>query len=132
MAGETGLVHEVWQAFEASPLGQTLLWGGVGGLVAWWSVEDKDKRGALKKQIILGAIVAGGTGTTGAAMINIALGAEYIAAASAAIGPVAFLMGVFGPAYITMKLRGFNRAGQIEDTPSCEIRPDEGSQDADG
>lgn len=25
-----GLAHEIWRAFEASPLGQALAWGGVG------------------------------------------------------------------------------------------------------
>lgn len=133
MTEQTGLVHEVWRAFEASPLGQALIWGGVGGLVAWWSVEDRDKRGALKKQIALGAVVAGGTGSLGAALIRLILGSEFSTAAAAAIGPVAFLMGVFGPAYITMKLRQFNRASATSDA-SCDLNSPggDGGDDANG
>lgn len=108
MTGEQGILHEVWKAFEASPLGQALFWGGIGGLVAWWSIEDRSQRNALKKQIALGAIVAAGSGSLGAVLIKVILGTEFGAIAAAAIGPVAFLMGVFGPAYITMKLKHFS------------------------
>lgn len=119
--GSSGVVQDVWKAFTLSPLGQALVWGGIGGLVAWWSIADEDRQHALKKQILLGSLVASGTGSLGTLALKAVFGVEMGAVAAAGIGPIAFFMGVFGPAFITMKLRQIS--GRERTTQ--EERPDD-------
>lgn len=99
-----GLAHEVWKAFESSPLGQALASGGVGGLVAWWVIDKEKRRNPLLKQIALGAVVAAFTGSGGAAAIKIMFGVELGAIAVGFISPAAFLVGMMFPAWLEKKL----------------------------
>ncbi len=96
--------QEVWRGVAASAAITAAGWGAAGGITSALAVKV-GPRSALR-QIAMGALVAGGTGTAATAVIvRVAgLAPELIPAAGAG-SAASYFVGVFGPAIIEVVLR---------------------------
>lgn len=115
---EPTIWQELWRAAAANVTLTAVAWGGAGGLTSALAIEGQSRR-AVTRQIVMGALVAGGLGTAGGGILWAWLGipAEAIPV-STAVGSINYLTGVFGPAVFEVVLRRI-RAGRLppEDPP---------------
>ena len=87
-------------------------WGALGGATSALAVGGTTKRAAVR-HVILGALVAGGTGTMAMALTAKALGLDASLIPLAGAGSSAsFFVGTFGPAVIEVLLSRI-RAGRL-------------------
>lgn len=103
MSDETTIWTELWRSAAANATLAAVAWGAAGGATSALVVRVS-LRDALR-QVILGALAAGGMGSVGGAVIAAWL--ELPAGAIPAIGAggsVAYLVGVFGPAILEVLL----------------------------
>lgn len=105
---EIGFWREVWQSAVASSLVSAGAWGAAGGITSALAVKVPPR--AAARQIAMGALVAGGTGTLGTALVSAWMGLppDLIPAAGAGAS-ASYFMGVFGPAIIEVMLRRISR-----------------------
>ena len=96
--------EEVWRGVMASSIVAAAGWGAAGGVTSALAVKVKPK--AALRQIAMGALVAGGTGTLGTALVSswLSLSPELIPAVGAGAS-ASYFVGVFGPAIIEVVLR---------------------------
>lgn len=113
--------HEVWRGVLASGVVTAAGWGAAGGVTSALAVKVKPR--AALRQIAMGALVAGGTGTLATALVAkmIGLSPELIPAVGAGAS-ASYFVGVFGPAIIEVVLRRI-RGGRL---------PGEGSEEGGG
>lgn len=105
---DLGYWREVWHAVIASSIATTGIWGAAGGVTSALAVKVHPR--AAARQIAMGALVAGGTGTLGTALVSAWMGIppELIPAMGAGAS-ASYFMGVFGPAIIEVMLRRISR-----------------------
>lgn len=105
---EMSFWREVWQSVVASSLVSTGSWGAAGGITSALAVKVPAR--AAARQVAMGALVAGGTGTLGTALVSVWMGipADLIPAMGAGAS-ASYFMGVFGPAIIEVMLRRISR-----------------------
>lgn len=96
--------QEVWRGVLASGVMAAAGWGAAGGFTSALAVKVRP-RSALR-QIAMGALVAGGTGTLATALVSKVFGLdpELIPAVGAGAS-ASYFVGVFGPAIIEVLLR---------------------------
>lgn len=105
---EMGFWREVWQAAIASSIVSTGAWGAAGGITSALAVKVPAR--AAARQVAMGALVAGGTGTLGTALVSTWMGIPpEIIPAMGAGASASYFMGVFGPAIIEVMLRRISR-----------------------
>lgn len=111
MADEPTIWGEIWRSVAASATVAAAAWGAAGGATSALVIKVST-RDALR-QVILGALTAGGMGTVGGGLIAawLDLPAHAIPAIGAG-GSIAYLVGVFGPAIIEVLLTRI-RAGRL-------------------
>jgi len=104
MSTEPTIWHEVWRGVIASGVITAAGWGAAGGITSSLAVKVRPR--AALRQIAMGALVAGGTGTMAIALVSKAfdLPPEVIPAFGAA-SSASYFVGVFGPALIEVLLR---------------------------
>jgi hypothetical protein len=108
---ETTFFGEVMRGIAASTVVAAAGWGALGGMTAGLTVKVSAK--AVVRQILLGALVAGGVGTGAMALIAamFSISPELIPVAGAA-SSASYMVGVFGPAVIEVFLSRI-RAGRL-------------------
>lgn len=101
---EMGFWREVWHAVAASTAISGGAWGAAGGVTSALAIRVPAR--AAARQVAMGALVAGGTGTLGTALVSAWMGIppEFIPAMGAGAS-ASYFMGVFGPAIIEVMLR---------------------------
>lgn len=112
MTTEPTFWQEVWRRIIASSAVSGMVtataWGAAGGFTSALAVEVGRK--ALVRQIAMGALVAGGTGTMATAIVVKVFGLDpALIPASGGFSPAVYLVGVFGPAIIEAILRRIKR-----------------------
>lgn len=105
---ELSFWREVWHAVIASSVVSTGAWGAAGGITSALAIKVPPR--AAARQVAMGALVAGGTGTLGTALVSTWMGLppELIPALGAGAS-ASYFMGVFGPAVIEVMLRRISR-----------------------
>lgn len=96
--------QEVWRGVLASGVVSAAGWGAAGGVTSALAVKVRPR--AALRQIAMGALVAGGTGTMATALVArmTGLSPEMIPAVGAGAS-ASYFVGVFGPAIIEVVLR---------------------------
>lgn len=96
--------QEVWRGVIASGIVSAAGWGAAGGVTSALAVKVRPR--AALRQIAMGALVAGGTGTMATAIVAklAGLSPELIPAVGAGAS-ASYFVGVFGPAIIEVVLR---------------------------
>lgn len=96
--------QEVWRAVIASGVVTAAGWGAAGGVTSALAVKVKPR--AALRQIAMGALVSGGTGTLATALVTkmAGLSPELIPVVGAGAS-ASYFVGVFGPAIIEVILR---------------------------
>lgn len=95
---------EVWRGVLASGAVTAIGWGAVGGMTSAMAVKVRPR--AAVRQIIMGALVAGGTGSLATALVAKAAGLSGdLVPAVGAGASASYFVGVFGPAIIEVILR---------------------------
>lgn len=103
MASETSIMTEIGNAIMASATIAAAAWGAAGGITS--AIAVKVDRRAVLRQVFLGALVAGGMGTGGMAMVAHWLGMPASAIVlGGAGGAGSYVVGLFGPAIIEVIL----------------------------
>lgn len=110
MSDETTFWVEVWRSVAANSAIAAAGWGALGGATSALAVGGSSRK-AMIRQITLGGLVAGGTGTMAISLVASAMGLDatlipIIGAASSA----SYFAGVFGPAMIEAALTRMNAA----------------------
>jgi len=111
MPDEPTIWGEIWRSVAASATLAAAAWGAAGGATSALVIKVTT-RDAIR-QVILGALTAGGMGTLGGGLI--AAWMDMPPGAIPAIGAggsMAYLVGVFGPAIIEVLLTRI-RAGRL-------------------
>lgn len=111
MADETSIWNEIGRSLAASSVIAAAGWGALGGATSALTV--KVTVSAAIRQIVLGALVAGGIGTLAMALVAkiFSLTPQLIPVAGAA-SSASYLVGVFGPAVIEVLLSRI-RSGRL-------------------
>lgn len=105
----------LWKTVAANALVGASFYGAVGGLTSALAI-NVDRR-SLVRQIVLGAVVAGGMGSGAGAVMSAWLDVDWSAVpAGGATGTMSYLTGVFGPALIEVIL-GRLKAGRMPNEP---------------
>lgn len=108
-------IEQVLKAVAANTVVGASFYGAVGGLTSALAINVDRK--ALLRQVILGAVVAGGMGSGAGAVMSAWMNINWSAVpAGGATGTMSYLMGVFGPAIIEVIL-GRLRAGRMPNEP---------------
>lgn len=104
MGQDVSFWKEVWEAVIASSIVSAGAWGAAGGVTSALAIKVRPR--AAGRQILMGALVAGGTGTLGTAVVSawLSISPELIPAMGAGAS-ASYFMGVFGPAIIEVMLR---------------------------
>lgn len=102
---------EIWRGVVASGVVTAAGWGAAGGVTSALAVKVRPR--AALRQIAMGALVAGGTGTLATAFVAkmMDLSPELIPAVGAGAS-ASYFVGVFGPAIIEVVLRRI-RGGRL-------------------
>lgn len=102
---------DVWRGVVASGAVAAAGWGAAGGVTSALAVQVHPR--AALRQIAMGALVAGGTGTMATAVVSrlAGLSPELIPAVGAGAS-ASYFVGVFGPAIIEVVLRRI-RGGRL-------------------
>lgn len=104
MMSEPTSWQEVWRGVLASGVMTAAGWGAAGGVTSALAVKVHP-RSALR-QVAMGALVAGSTGTLATALIVKLFGLDPgLIPAVGAGAPASYFVGVFGPAIIEVVLR---------------------------
>jgi hypothetical protein len=116
MNDETGFLAAVLRELAASTAAILAAWGALGGATNALTTRMR-LRDALR-HILLGGLIAAGMGSLSMALVTrwLALPPEAIPAGGAA-GSAAYLVGVFGPAFIELilaRLRGA-KGGEVDE-----------------
>lgn len=112
----TDVFDALWKAVAANTMVGAAFYGAVGGLTSALAI-NVDKR-AVVRQVLLGAVVAGGMGSGAGAVMAAWLDVDWSAVpAGGATGTMSYLTGVFGPAVIEVIL-GRLRAGRMPNEPA--------------
>lgn len=115
---DQSLFDEIVRAAGAGATMIAVIYGAAGGLSSALLVKENhpDRRAMwrdLRRQVVLGALFAGGVGSGGAALLYPKLGLSPEAVATAGAGGAAFyLIGLFGPAFAKVVLARARR-GQL-------------------
>ena len=108
-------LEQVMKTVAANTIVGASFYGAVGGLTSALAI-NVDKK-ALLRQVVLGAVVAGGMGSGAGAVMSAWLNIDWAAVpAGGATGTMSYLTGVFGPAFIEVIL-GRLRAGRMPNEP---------------
>lgn len=112
--------HSAWEALwrgaAASSLLSAAAFGAAGGLTSALSITGQSRRDVIR-QVVLGALVAGGLGTAAGGVLAAWLGLPAGAIPAVGVGGAAsYLSGVFGPALFEVVL-GRIRAGRLPGEP---------------
>lgn len=108
-------IEQVMKAVAANTIVGASFYGAVGGLTSALAI-NVDKK-ALLRQVILGAVVAGGMGSGAGAVLGAWLNIDWASVpVGGATGTMSYLTGVFGPAIIEVIL-GRLRAGRMPNEP---------------
>lgn len=111
MTDQPTIWAEIWRGVLASGAVTAAGWGAAGGITSALAVRVRS-RDALR-QIALGALVAGGSGTLAMALLSRFAGLPVEAIPLTGAGSSAsYFMGVFGPAVIEVILRRI-RGGRL-------------------
>lgn len=112
MDPQNSIWAELWRAAAANVTLTAVAWGAGGGLTSALAIEGQSRR-AVIRQVVMGALIAGGLGTAGGTVLWAWLGLPPEAIpASTAVGATNYLTGVFGPAVFEVVLRRI-RAGRL-------------------
>lgn len=108
MTDDQSIWTEVLKSIAASTTLAAAAWGAAGGMTSALSVRVE--KAAVLRQVLLGALVAGGTGTAGAALVAYFLGVPTETIPLAGVGgSSSYLVGVFGPAIVEVLLSRIGR-----------------------
>lgn len=103
---------EVWRSAAASVTLTAAAWGAAGGLTSALAITGQQRRDVIR-QVVLGALVAGGLGTAAGAVLSTWLGLPVEAIPAVGVGgSTSYLTGVFGPALFEVVLSRI-RAGRL-------------------
>lgn len=104
MNEETSLWRAILEGVAASATVSAAAWGAMGGATS--ALVIRVERKAVVRQIATGALVAGGVGTAGMALLSAWVGVPTGAIpATGAASAASYLIGVFGPAVFEVILR---------------------------
>lgn len=112
MTEDPSFFSEVVRSVMASSVITAIGWGALGGATSALAVGGGSRK-ALLRQITMGALVAGGTGTLAMAVVSRSFGLDASLIPLAGAGSSAsYFAGVFGPAVIEVLLSRI-RAGRL-------------------
>lgn len=100
---------DLWRALASSPHLHAIGWGAAGGLTSGLAITGQARRAVLR-QIIMGALIAGGSGAGAATLLSSWLGLPALAVGAGS--GASYLIGVFGPALFEVILSRI-RAGRL-------------------
>ncbi|WP_395543284.1 hypothetical protein [Neotabrizicola sp. sgz301269] len=114
---DTTFWQDVWRGVIASGVVTAAGWGAAGGVTSALAVKVRPR--AALRQIAMGALVAGGTGTLATAIVAkfTGISPELIPAVGAGAS-ASYFVGVFGPAIIEVVLRRIGQGRLPGDGPN--------------